>query len=420
MRKPMSTRGGCACNCARFLFSVSASLLAISCDFCSAEPHWYIDEQGCAVGGVVITSEKDFEEIAGIKCFRDDLFLRDLPSSFFRVGKFDHIASAKGLTIGPTVNDTAGDDYDHGVADFPGLVSSWLLGIGHAEGLKRIGAPALSSVADIMFEESQDLAEVDFQNLEEVTGTLTLRKLVSLAVLNVPKIKRVGSHNSPQIEFHIDSVFHMNELSFPALEMVDGNLTIRGVFSPPGSNTDAILSMPRLQTVTGWFHLESSDLERIDLPLFKIHTGPVKLTGVEVPNEHAFDGFALEEAGAIFFNYWRTADKVTYLPHLRSASSFWFQYANGRKIYFPALESVGSILFEEVTDVREVDMPSLTCLGSIEMLCYFADHMFCLLPEQFDDEIARSRSNGCEPTLDLCDPRDNVYIPYDEQVCLLQ
>lgn len=399
------------------LFSCALHHLCACTEGCGKE--WYIDENGCAVGKVVITSLDDYRQVIDVSCFKGQLRFMDFPPADFSPGLLDNIVEAEDFVI----NVTDETKLKQSSPDLAGQIA-----LNNAlrleefsiftNGVVSVDVPLVVSATQIVISENIDLNRASFGSLVEITGSVTAEKSPAL-VLNFPALKRIGGTGS--IGMNIGDISEV--ISLPELEQINGYVKISasgvGTLDENGDYqwSGGTVDFPKLSTVNGWIDIGSLNMQKLSLPSLKIHPDRLSLGGYYA--EGALDSFGLEEAGAISISSWVTADGTTTLPHLRKADSISMKsFDHAKVLYMPALEELGSLLLEECWKLRKVDFPALKCLGSVETLIYFPNSPFCLLPEELDDEIALSRANGCEPVVDVDDPRTNFYHPYDENWCL--
>lgn len=385
------------------------------------EPEWYVDDEGCAVGHVYVYTPKDLAKIKGINCFRNDLVIgaegkTTLSSKELKDDTFLNVTRIEGLFIGQLADlDVNGMEENEGIIFMPLLEHLVVLATSETPGLKRFDFPILQNAQAIDIEKNPDLEVINFPELVDISEQLRIAHNNPLTTFDFSKLKAVGDPTAPIFSFDIE-VLAVDHFSFPELEEVRGEVSIRGLFAyDPQQGTH--LSMPKFKSASKYFSIESSNLASIDLPEFT-QCDQVILNGVfEVPDQ---THFALEEVGSISLTAWLSPGNVVTLPYLRKAGSISMSFGHGEVLYMPALEELGSLSFDDVWTMRDVDLPNIQCLGSVSTLCSFTHHMFCLLPEALDDEVARSQANGCDTQIDICDPRTNVYFPYDEEACLNQ
>lgn len=400
-----------------FLFSCAVQLLCGCAETCGKE--WYINDDGCAVGRVVIHDLDEFDEVKKVSCFLGTLQFEDFPPNDFGPALLANIREVKDFSV--LVTDDA--EIGRSASELNGRVI--LSKVSKLEafsiftnGVVSVDIPIVESVAQIVISENIDLQRASFGSLIEITEWLLAEKSPSLE-LDFPVLKSVGRPGSSGVNIGDLS----EDVLLPELEQIGGPLKISAsgirTIDVSGNShwSGASVDLPKLSSVSEWIDIGSLNMLSLKLPSLLVHEGTISLGGFYA--QGALDSFGLEEAGAISISSWVTADGTTTFPHLRKAGSISmksFDYA--KVLYLPALEELGSLFLEECWKLRKVDFPALKCLGSVETLIYFPNSPFCLLPEELDDEIARSRANGCEPVVDVDDPRTNFYHPYDESWCL--
>ena len=378
-----------------------------------AEVGWTIDVEGCAVGDVIVSSPAELEEIAGITCFKDWLLIENLETRYLTPETFDHVVSIHHFSLAnlvPSGPPPVAEQW--GCLSLKELTQLDILSTSDTNGLIELSVPGVSEMSALALENNPDLRVARFDTLEDVR-VLTTRFCHSLEEFHAPKLRRVGDETSPLFSFYFKTS-SLVELSLPALERVDGELVIDGV-SDQTHGDGLVIDLPRLHTVTSRIEIRSSLLERISLPALKTHRDSLVLGSRNLPD---LDDFGLEHAAHVDLSFWVTPDMTTTLPHLRTADSIsMHSLHNIHRLYMPALEELGSLFLHDCHALREVDLPAIECLGSVSTLCSFVNNTYCLLPEELDDEVARSRENGCDTLVDICDPRDNSYHRYDEAAC---
>jgi hypothetical protein len=396
-----------------FLLALGSDLAACACE--PPEHEWYLDEDGCAVGNVFVVDESSFAEIAQIDCFRNILSISKVNALALERPFFKNLRSVGTLAVGDLL--WRGDEKEDGsgvVLSLDNLTNIAGLATGHSYGLVRLEVPSAVDIDALTLENEPNLLEARFDSLERVNTWLAVRHCSDLEVLYMPKLKSVGP-NQHQFSFHIE-VAAIRELSFPELEVVEDAMVIDGVGCEPcfGGST---YSFPKLASVHGFLRIADSAINAIHMPMLT-EIGSLQLWGVF--NVGDISNFAVKKVGSLSLSSWVNSQYQMTLPQVTEVGSMTVKMGyNAHTVYMPVLETLGSLYIEESWGLREVDFPSITCLGLVTTgVCQFSNHPYCLLPEELDDEVERSRAGGCEPTIDICDPRDNVYFPYNEQWCV--
>jgi len=345
---------------------------------------WYVDEEGCAVGEVWVSSAEELAEISGIRCFRNTLHLWALSPELLRPGVLDDIERARAIVVERTLALSGGESQeDMGVLSLPNLTETLYLVAEDNRGLRRIEAPRLTEAISVEIEDSDSLEVLSLEGLEWLRWWLEVSSCPSLSLVDLPSLSALGQ--------------------WVELEDVGSQ------------GAGAVISLPALEDPGLRFRVAHSHIDHFDMPMLTRFDGVVELWGGSIGDPASL---SLERGGTLGLSSWTAGERVMGLPTLRQARAVHVVGAElVQTLSFPALKMLGELHIDASWALREVDLPQLDCVRSISVEVHSPARPSCLLPEAFDDVVARSLAHGCETALELHDPRADANQPYDPQVC---